>query len=133
MHDIELIYKKDPNYIILWTVIFTILIIFIYFIAFYKYTPYYKIVGILNNENNNISFIIDHDKISDLYNSEIIINKNRINNYDLIFSDNIYSENKIYNQVELSQSEEQVEDIVSIKLQMPRTTILKKLWKGMIE
>lgn len=133
MYSRDIIFKKQPCYIIIWIILFIILLFSLLFISFYKYNPYYIVTGIYDKEGNNVTFLLENNKLFYIQDAEIIVNKVIINKKDVLIGEYVYSENKIYNSLSISLDSKLNEPLVSISFKLPKTTILRKIWKGLME
>ena len=133
MHSKGIILKKEPNYLFFWIIVLLIIFISLAFISFYKYNPYYVITGIYDKEVNNVHVLLENNKLFYVQDAEIRINKKVINKENVVVGEYVYLENKIYNDIIISSDNVYKDSLVNISFKLPKTTILEKIWKGMME
>lgn len=133
MRDRELIFRKQNHYNFLWIMICFLLTIFFLIIVFYEVPTYYHTMGIIQKGEKNVSILLESSELHKIYNAEVIINHKKIEEYELVVSDFISTEGKIYNQVNIVLDYEFDEEIVNVSFELPKTRILEKIWKGMME
>lgn len=133
MYSKDVIFKEQHFYVIIWVIIFIILLFTILFISFYKYNPYYVVTGIYDKEENNVTFLLENNKLFYVQDAEINVDKVNINKQNILIGEYISLENKIYNSLSISLDGKLTESLVSISFKLPKTTILKRIWKGLME
>lgn len=135
----ELIFRKNPNYIVIWTFIMSILLIsFIILGCFYKYNEFKELSGlVVEKEGEKIVQILVSNSDLDIIKNDSLIIDRRETKYSYEIDSNIYSENnKLYNLVNLKIDNIPEEQIISIIFKSEKTTFLNemknKIKKGMI-
>lgn len=132
MYDRKQLFPKKHDYLIFWITTFSMILILFLISYFYTYNPYYKAVGIYDKEVENVSFLLENSKLHYIYDSKIRIDKDTVDNKSVIVGEYVYSENKVFNQIYIPVKN--INDpIINITFELPKTTILKKIWKGLIE
>lgn len=132
MYDRKQLFPKKHDYLIFWITTFSMILILFLISYFYTYNPYYKTIGIYDKEVENVSFLLENSKLHYIYDSKIRIDKDTVDNKSVIVGEYVYSENKVFNQIYIPVKN--INDpIINITFELPKTTILKKIWKGLIE
>ncbi len=129
----DILFKKQSNYLGFWLTIIFIIIIIMSFCCFFEYNPYYTVNGIYEKEAGYVSFVLENNKLFYIYDSEIKVNKTKIDKDDIKIGEYIYLESKIYNTITIPLEEVLDGALVNISFKLPKTTILRKIWKGMME
>ena len=132
MYNRELIFKKAPCYIPLLVVIFLIIIISLIICFTFEYNPYYQTTGFYDEEVKCVSFLLESTREFDLENSRVKVDNVVVDEY-LDISDYIVSDNKIYNKISICLDNKIDKKIVSISIKLPKTTVFKRIWKGMMK
>lgn len=135
----ELIFRKKPNYIVIWTFIIAMLLIgFIGLGCFYKYNKFKEFNGLVIEKGGEkfVQILLSNSDLDIIKNDSLIINKKEIK-YSYEIDTNIYSENnKLYNLINLKIDNIPEEQIISIIFKSEKTTFLNemknKIKKGMI-
>ena len=134
MNSKDLLFKKQSNYILFWIVISAILLFLLLFSYFYKYKPYYVTTGIYDKEVKNVVILLENNKLHYINDTKIKINKVSVDKENILVGEYISVDNKIYNQIFIKISNLDIEQsVITVTFELPETTILKRLWKGLIE
>ena len=135
----ELIFRKNPHYIFVTTVILTIILLtFITISCFYKYSKYYYFNGIKNEKggNNCVNILFPYDEVDIIKNNDLFIDKKKVNFSYEITDDYYNNSNKIYNSIIIYIDTNVDENIVELVFESSQTTftkeIINKIKKGMI-
>lgn len=136
----ELIFRKKPNYIIIWTLIITILLVsFILLGCIYKYNKFKEFYGlVIEKEDEKFVQILVSDNDLDIIKNDNLIIKRQNISYSYEIDPSIYSENnKLYRLVNLKiDNIPEDEQIVSVIFKSEKTTffneIKNKIKEGMI-
>lgn len=135
----ELIFRKKPNYIVIWTFIITVLLISFILLGFlYKYNKFKEFQGLVIEKEGErfVQILVSVGDLDIIKNDSLIINRKEAkHSYEIDV--NIYSENnKLYNLVNLKIDNIPEEQIISIVFKSEETTFLNeiknKIKKGMI-
>lgn len=136
----ELIFRKKPNYIMIWTFLITILLIsFILLGCIYKYNKFKEFYGlVIEKEGEKFVQILVSDGDLDIVKNDSLIIEKRDISYSYEIDSNIYNENnKLYRLVNLKiDNIPEDEQIVSVIFKSEKTTffneIKNKIKKGMV-
>lgn len=136
----ELIFRKNPHYIFIFTIIFIFFCSSFILISFnYKYNKYYYLTGLQVKEGGEeyVSVILPYDKVDIIKNNTIIIDKERKNiTYDI--TNEYYNENnKLYKEIKIFiDTSYEHGDLVELTFESSKTTFIEeiknKIKKGMI-
>lgn len=132
MDNKDIFFQKQSNYCLFWIILITILIILFLVGFFYEYTPYYVTTGIYDKEDGYVTLLLENNKLFYVKSSKISVDKEIIDNNDIVVGEYIVAENKVYNEIFILNKNID-KSIINITFELPKTTILKKIWKGMIE
>ena len=135
----ELIFRKRPNYIVIWTFIISILLISCIVLGcFYKYNKFKEFNGLVMEKEGEefVQILVSNSDLDIIKNDSLIIDRKEIK-YSYEIDTNIYSENnKLYNLVNLKIDNIPEEQIISIIFKSEETTFFKeiknKIKKGMV-
>lgn len=135
----ELIFRKKPNYIVIWTFIITVLLIsFTVLGCFYKYNKFKEFHGLVVEKDGEkfVQILVSNSDLDIIKNYSLIMDRKETK-YSYEIDTNIYSENnKLYNLVNLKIDNIPDEQIISIVFKSEKTTFLNeiknKIKKGMI-
>lgn len=134
MNSKDLLFKKQSNYILFWIVISAVLLFLLLFSSFYKYKPYYVTTGIYDKEAKNVVILLENNKLHCINDTKIKVNKVSVDKESVLVGEYISVDNKIYNQIFIEISNLDIEQsVITVTFELPETTILKRLWKGLIE
>lgn len=134
MNSKDLLFKKQSNYILFWIVISALLLFLLLFSSFYKYKPYYVTTGIYDKEAQNVVILLENNKLHYINDTKIKVNKVSVDKKSVLVGEYISVDNKIYNQIFIKISNLDMEQsVITVTFELPETTILKRLWKGLIE
>lgn len=136
----ELIFRKQPKYIFIFTtLIFFIIGILIFISCFYKYNKYYFLTGlqIIEGGNSYVDVLVPYDEMDNIKNYDLVVNKEKLD-FTYEINNSYYNDsNKLYKEIKILV-ELDYEDGVLVELvfESPKTTVLKeiknKIKKGMI-
>lgn len=132
MRDREIIFRNEPHHLLLWIIILISFLILGIIMINYTYSPYYHTVGIYEKENKSISIVLASDKVSDIKNSHLKINNQKIDNYEININDYFIDNNKLYYELKIFLNAEFEDKFLSVVIELPKTTILKQIKKGLI-
>lgn len=136
----ELIFRKNPHYIFISTIILTIILLTGIFIGtLYKYNKYYYLTGLQVKEGgiNYVNVLVPHDEMDIIKNYNLIINKTK-QNFTYEISDDYYNNsNKLYKEVKIfTDTYYEGEKLIDLVFESNKTTFIKeiknKIKKGMI-
>lgn len=135
----ELIFRKNPPYIFILTIILICLLsTFICISCFYKYNKYYYVTGlqIKKGGNNYVSVMVPYDKMDVIKNYNLIIkNKRKMFTYE-IMNDYYNDNNKIYKEVKIFLDISDDDSLIELVFESEKTTFFKdiknKIKKGLI-
>ena len=135
----ELIFRRKPNYIVIWIFIISILLIsFILLGCTYKFNKFKEFNGLVVEKDGEkiVQLLVSNNELDIIKNDSLIIDKKETK-YNYEIDKNIYSENnKLYNLVNLKIDNIPEEQIISLIFKSEQTTFLNeiknKIKKGMI-
>lgn len=136
----ELIFRKNPKYIMIWTFIIIILLSsFILLGCIYKYNKFKEFYGLVIEKESErfVQILVSDGDLDIIKNDSMIIEKQNIS-YSYEIDPSIYSENnKLYRLVNLKiDNIPEEEQIVSVIFKSEETTLFNeiknKIKKGMI-
>lgn len=136
----ELIFRRNPNYITIWTFIIIILLIgFILLGGIYKYNQFKEFYGlVIEKESEKFVQILVPDNDLDIIKNDSLIIESKNISYSYEIDQSIYNENnKLYRLVNLKMDNIPKDDqIVRVIFKSQKTTffneIKNKIKKGMI-
>lgn len=136
----ELIFRRKPNYITIWTFIIIILLIsFILLGGIYKYNRFKEFYGlVIEKESDRFVQILVPDNDLDIIKNDSLIIESKNISYSYEIDQSIYNENnKLYRLVNLKMDNIPKDDqIVRVIFKSQKTTFFKeiknKIKKGMI-
>lgn len=136
----ELIFRRKPNYITIWTFIIIILLIgFILLGGIYKYNKFKEFYGlVIEKESEKFVQILVPDNDLDIIKNDSLIIESKNISYSYEIDQSIYNENnKLYRLVNLKMDNIPKDDqIVRVIFKSQKTTffneIKNKIKKGMI-
>lgn len=129
----EWLFRKQSHYVCFWIIISFILIFVFCFLTCFSYYPYYQVTGIYRKEENYVSVLFENTKFETLENVEIKVENIFVQQKDMIIIDYVVVENKIYKQANIYLQETLDKQLVTVLIKYPKTTLWKKIWKGMIK
>ena len=131
MYHREWLFRKQSHYSFFWWLLVVIVLLLCFFIICFSYYPYYHVTGIYKKEEKYVSVLFENTKLETLDDVEIKIENEVIKKDDLVIIDYILVDNKIYNQANIYVEKEFDTQLVSISIKLPKTTLWKRIWKGM--
>lgn len=116
-----------------WIIIFLVFIVIFLFCFFYQYTPYYVTTGIYEEEGKYVSFMLENNKLLYLQNATISIEDMAVDSSNILVGEVFHLESKLYQNITVLVEKKLENPTVNVLFQLPKTTILRKIWKGMME
>ena len=129
----EWLFRKQSNYYSFWIMVCFILIFSFFFLTCFSYHPYYQVIGFYNKEGNYVSVLFESTRLETLENVEIKVDKQNIIKENVRIIDYIVVDNKIYDKTNIYLEEHLDKQLVTVSLRLPRTTVWKQIWKGLIK
>lgn len=136
----ELIFRKHPNYILIWLTFICLLLISLMIIGFcYKYNKFYQLNGLTVKEgsDNYVHILLENDKLDIIKNNNLMFNKEIID-FKYEISSYLYSDSgKAYREIKLFFENDFINgEIINLSFKSPPTTLIKeiksKVKKGMM-
>lgn len=136
----ELIFRKQPKYIIIWLVVIIFMFLSALFIGvFYQYNKFQTINGLVIKEGSDeyVQILLENDKLDSIKNDNLVLNNNEIK-FDYEVGSYLYSDGgKVYREVKIYFSNNYKNgQILSMAFKSPKTTLFKeiknKIKKGMM-